>query len=376
MPSPLIIPAHQGPRLVLFAYSHVGACALRYLLERQAPLVAVFTHEDKPGENIWFESVKDLAQAHGLPVYTPGSLSQLKNPTLTQWWHSQLRPDLVLSCYYRHLIPMGLLDVARLGAFNLHGSLLPRYRGRACIHWALIHGETQTGVTLHTMVKAADAGDIVDQEAFDIGPFDDALDVTHRAGEAARTLLARQYEALLAGRAPRRAQDHSQATVFGGRRPEDGRIDWSQTAQGIHNLVRAVTRPFPGAFSDQLVAGQRAYLWRSRPYTDLASLEQAQGPIGQLAKDKAPARSATANGQAQPRSWNSAQTSAAGPAGELQGQRGTQLGPGTTPQPAAPCQAAAPGTLLACSPTALVVAAGQGSVLYVSDYSLEPLTTT
>jgi len=161
------------------------------------------------------------------------------------------------------MIAEEILSVPRLGAFNMHGSLLPKYRGRAPINWAILNGEKQTGMTLHHMVKKADAGDIVDQEAVPIGNEDTAQDVFGKAVKAARLVLERQLDALTAGTAPRHVQDESQATTFGGRKPEDGRIDWTASADSIYNLVRAVTQPYPGAFTE--VDGKKMLVWWAKP---------------------------------------------------------------------------------------------------------------
>ena len=144
------------------------------------------------------------------------------------------------------MISTKILGLAPLGAFNMHGSLLPKYRGRAPINWAVLHGEPRIGMTLHRMVKAPDAGAIVDQEGVDIGPRDTAEQAFRKVLPCARRVLARQIDALLLGPAPETPQDESQATYFGGRKPEDGRIDWTQTSPQIFNLIRAVTDPYPG----------------------------------------------------------------------------------------------------------------------------------
>ncbi|HZZ59157.1 MAG TPA: formyltransferase, partial [Opitutaceae bacterium] len=170
-----------------------------------------------------------------------------------------LRPDLILSVYYRSMIGTKVLALARLGAFNLHGSLLPRYRGRAPINWAVLHGEPRIGMTLHRMVKAPDAGAIVDQEGVDLDPRDTAEQAFRKVLPCARRVLARQIDALLAGTARETLQDEAQATYFGGRTPEDGRIDWTKTSREIFNLIRAVTDPYPGAFTD--IGGSRLMVW-------------------------------------------------------------------------------------------------------------------
>ena len=247
------------PAILVFAYHDVGYECLQALIQNDEYILAVITHKDDPNEEIWFKSVAKLAAKYDIPVHTPESVN---SPD----WIAKIRswaPDLILSFYYRNMIDEEILSVPRLGAFNLHGSLLPKYRGRAPINWAILNGEKQTGMTLHHMVKKADAGDIVDEEAVPIGIEDTAQDVFGKAVKAARLVLERQLDALTAGTAPRRVQDESQATTFGGRKPEDGRIDWTASADSIYNLVRAVTQPYPGAFTE--VGGKKMLIWWAKP---------------------------------------------------------------------------------------------------------------
>lgn len=243
--------------IVVFAYSEVGYSCLKLLLDQGRHVAALFTHEDDSGETQWFRSCAALARERGVPVYTMPP----KDPEMERIV-AEIRPDLILSLYYRNMIPMRVLDHARLGAFNLHGGLLPRYRGRAPLNWAIIHGETETGITLHVMVKEADAGEIVDAEAVSIGPEDTAGEVALRVAPAAVKLITRQIDGLLAGTAPRIKQDESKATYFGARKPEDGRIYWTQSAAQIFNLIRAVAPPFPGAFTE--LKGRRLMVWKAK----------------------------------------------------------------------------------------------------------------
>ncbi len=248
----------EAPRILVFAYSEVGYACLEALIQAKANIVGVVSHLDKPGEHLWFRSVPELARQYHLPLFQPESLKD--------GWHERflaLKPDIILSFYYRNMISPKILALAPLGAFNMHGSLLPKYRGRTSIHWAILNGESQTGATLHHMVKAADAGDILDQEAVPILFEDNALSVTYKVRDAAVRILNRQLPKLLSGTTKAHPQDHSLATVFGGRTPEDGRIDWSQGAMAIYNLIRAVTRPFPGAFTD--IGSKRLHIWKARP---------------------------------------------------------------------------------------------------------------
>ncbi len=250
------------PAILVFAYHDVGYECLDALIQHDEYILAVITHKDDPEEDIWFRSVATLARKYDIPVHSPESV-------YTPDWVERIRswsPDLILSFYYRNMIHEDILSIPRLGAFNMHGSLLPKYRGRSPINWAIIQGEKTTGVTLHHMVKQADAGDIVDQEATPIGREETARDVFGKCVKAARLVLDRQIDALTAGSAPRRAQDESQATYFGGRKPGDGMIDWNQSAEQIYNLVRAVTQPYPGAFT--MVDGRKLLIWWATPLKD------------------------------------------------------------------------------------------------------------
>jgi methionyl-tRNA formyltransferase len=244
-----------APRILFFGYSEVGHDCLSLLLERGDNVVALITHEDSPGEKIWFKTPAAAAGAAGIPVHAP------EKAGAPEWLEriSAMRPDLILSVYYRNMIGAKILGLAPLGAFNMHGSLLPRYRGRAPINWAVLHGEPRIGMTLHRMVREPDAGNIVDQEGVDIGPRDTALQAFRKVLPCARRVLSRQIDALLAGTAPETPQDNSKATYFSGRGPEDGRIDWKQSSLQIFNLVRAVTDPYPGAFTD--IGPARMMVW-------------------------------------------------------------------------------------------------------------------
>jgi methionyl-tRNA formyltransferase len=247
------------PGTVVFAYSEVGHRCLKTLMDLGADIRGVFTYEDDRNENTWFKSVRELALAGGVPVFTPAGLD---DPSAVELVKS-LKPEIVFSFYYRDMIPASILGIPRLGAFNMHGSLLPRYRGRACVNWAIINGETETGATLHWMTQRPDEGDIVDQERVPITENDTALEVMLKVADAAGRVLAESLPLIEAGRAPRIPQDHSKATYFGRRRPEDGLIDWCVPARDVCNLIRAVTRPYPGAFT--FLDGRKVFIWKATP---------------------------------------------------------------------------------------------------------------
>ncbi|OGA34862.1 MAG: formyltransferase [Betaproteobacteria bacterium RIFCSPLOWO2_12_FULL_64_23] len=230
---------------VVFAYHNVGVRCLSVLLDQDVRVSLVVTHRDQPGETIWFDSVEQLARARGLPVITPENAN---DPALVAQIRA-LAPDFLFSFYYRNMLGPELLALPRRGAYNLHGSLLPKYRGRVPVNWAVIMGERETGATLHQMVEKPDAGGIVGQEAVPIGPEDTAAEVFAKVTDTAALVLARALPGLIAGSARITPQDLSKGSYFGGRKPEDGRIDWAKSAQEVHDLVRGVAPPYPGAFT-------------------------------------------------------------------------------------------------------------------------------
>lgn len=248
----------ENNRIVVCAYHNVGCRCLAELLRQGARVEAVFTHEDSPTEEIWFDSVKDLADRHGIPVYTT-DVSSPENISLL----GEINPDFLFSFYYRFMIKKDVLRLPKRGALNMHGSYLPKYRGRVPINWAVINGETETGATLHYMVEKPDAGDIVDQQKVGIGVSDTAFDVFTKVTLAAEEIIARAWPLLREGKAMRTPMDLRRGSYFGGRKPEDGRVHWEKSAVDIHNLVRGVTHPYPGAFS--ILGGKKILIWKTLP---------------------------------------------------------------------------------------------------------------
>jgi len=240
---------------VVFAYHDVGVRSLEVLLAAGYDVKLVFTHEDDPSEGGWFASVAERARLYGIEVVTP-AMKEL--PDYIERLNS-IAPDFIFSFYYRYMIPVPVLETARQGALNLHGSLLPHYRGRAPVNWAVLAGEAETGASLHYMAAKPDAGDLVGQEAVPILPNDTAGEVMNKVAVAGECLLWQLAPKLAAGTAPCSSLDLKAGNYCGRRRPEDGRIDWGQDAWSIHNLVRAVAPPYPGAFCD-LEQGRLALL--------------------------------------------------------------------------------------------------------------------
>lgn len=267
-------------KVVAFAYQEMGAACLETLLSLPGVEVAgVVTHQDDPNEKRWFRSVANMAREKNLPLRVTSDA----NRSETLAWLQGARPDFLFSFYFRQVLKEPLLATSRVAALNMHGSLLPKYRGRAPTNWAVLNGETETGVTLHHMTRKPDAGDIVASARVPIGPDETAHEVFLKQVEAARGLLRESWPGLADGTAPRIPQDHAQATTFGRRRPEDGRIDWSRPAREIHNLVRAVANPFPGAFTS--FRGRRLFIWKAQPIAPIGGGTSFPGRVVACLKD-------------------------------------------------------------------------------------------
>lgn len=249
-------------KTVVFAYHDIGCTGIRALRTAGFEIEAIFTHADNAAEKQFYSSVARTAAELGIPVYAPEDV----NHPLWVERIKEMAPQVIFSFHYRQMLCDAILNSASEGAFNLHASLLPRYRGRAPLNWVLVNGEEETGVTLHRMVKRADAGAIVAQQRVSIDPQDNALTLHHKLCHSTAELLDNSLPGILNGTFTQYEQDESQASVVGRRTPEDGRIDWHQPAARLHNLVRAVTDPWPGAFS--FVGAGKFIIWQSAVRND------------------------------------------------------------------------------------------------------------
>ena len=254
-------------RAVVFAYHTIGCRGLEALLKHGYEIVGVCTHPDDPAENTWFDSVAERAAQHGIPVFAPEDI----NHRLWVAKLAALKPDILFSFYYRHLIRPEILSIPKLGCLNLHGSLLPAYRGRCPVNWVLVNGEKETGVTLHYMTPKPDDGDIVGQKRVAIDDDDTALTLHAKSAEATSQLLDELLPQIRESRAPRTPQNPALVSYHGGRKPADGEIDWSKDATEVRNLVRAVTRPYPGAFS--FTGDRKCLVWSATLVADEEGLK-------------------------------------------------------------------------------------------------------
>jgi methionyl-tRNA formyltransferase len=242
---------------VLFLGNHtVGVRALE-AISQMAEVAGVVAHPPDPEDGARYESVYQFAVARNWPLVR--GRAQDAN---TQAFVEQSQPDLLWITDYRYLLSKSLISLARLGAVNLHPSLLPKYRGRASINWALLHGETTLGLTAHFVDEGMDSGDLIAQMEYPITEDQDVGDCLRILYPLYGQLTREVLGYFLSGRVPRTPQDHSKATVYPRRRPEDGAIDWTRPSRDIVNLVRAVAAPYPGAFTT--LQGSKLMLWKAQ----------------------------------------------------------------------------------------------------------------
>jgi len=220
---------------ILFAYHEIGAAALEAMLRNNIDVVAIFTHRDDPAEGGWFRSVARLAADHGIPVHAPDD----PNHPL---WTDQIRdlsPDAIFSSHYRQMIGSQILYICPGRCYNIHASMLPKYRGRCPINWVLVNGETETGVTLHHMTAEADAGDIIAQQSASIADDDTAATLTATLVSATGTMLAAALDPMASNTAPSTPQDGSMARTSPGGGAEAG------LSVGLASAPPTITRVEP-----------------------------------------------------------------------------------------------------------------------------------
>ncbi len=244
--------------IVVLAHLELGTRCTRWLLDAGEAVRLVYTRPEPPPEERWWESVADLARSRGIPVKVVESLEAPSEEAVIR----AAAPDFLFSFSFDGAIPRRVLEIPTKGALGMHASLLPAFRGGSPVNWAILKGAPATGASLHYLSGGADPGDLVDQEQVPIGPDDDALTVTKAVTLAALTVLSRSWPRLKEGKAARIPLDLSKGFSFEAWRPEEGLVEWVRPAQEVHDLVRAVTHPWPGAFTD--LFGPRVTIWNTR----------------------------------------------------------------------------------------------------------------
>lgn len=233
-----------------------GIPVLRRLLERKEPVVAVLTlRPEFAGRKSGAADYASLCAEYRVPLYEIKNVNDEEAVKLLQ----SLALDLLFVIGWTQILRAAALRTARLGVIGAHASLLPHNRGRAPVNWALIRGEKQTGNSLMWLAEDVDGGDLIDQTVIPITAYDTCHTLYERVAESNQKMILAALEKIKAGQRPGRPQPHSDEPLLPGRKPEDGLLDWSQTSEQVYNFVRALTRPYPGAFS--WLDGQRWRIW-------------------------------------------------------------------------------------------------------------------
>jgi methionyl-tRNA formyltransferase len=270
-------------RIVYLGNQRLGCRCLEHLISQQEDVCGVFALPEDYWKTVsgtdegtaWFPSVARVAESAGITVLQPADINA---PPVLETIRA-LKPDVLFSVSWDQMLGEELLAIPARGCINMHDSLLPRHRGHAPINWAIIHGDRETGMTMHYMEAKADTGDIIAQKRVPIHFEDRAIDVFDRVVAAGVELFREMLPLIRSGRTPRTPQDPARGCYGPRRRPSDGWIDWNRGAVQTHNFVRALTRPYPGAFS--FLEGRKLFIWKGRP---AAGLPQGRAP-GEMVLD-------------------------------------------------------------------------------------------
>jgi methionyl-tRNA formyltransferase len=276
-----------GKRVIFVGTVHEAVPALGVLLDSEADIAEVVTlPAERAASTSGFVDLEPLARVHGVEVRRCADINSVDSVQHVR----ELRADLMVVTGWTRLLSAELLSLLPRGVVGFHASLLPRYRGRAPVNWAILRGEARTGNTMMYLDAGTDTGDIIDQQAVPIGPDDTCATVYAKVGEAGADMLRRHLPALLDGTAPRRPQDPADGPPLPKRTPGMGITDWNRPAHAVHDWIRALTWPYPGAFG--FLAGRKIMLWTSA--LDSIAAGGAAGEV--LGWDADGVRVATADG--------------------------------------------------------------------------------
>jgi methionyl-tRNA formyltransferase len=254
--NPLLGGGPVNGRVIFVGTVHEAVPAFGALLDSGADVVEVVTLPvERSAGTSGFVDLEPLARAHSITVRRCADINSAESVRHA----TELRPDLMVVAGWTRLLSAELLSVPPRGVIGFHASLLPHFRGRAPVNWAILRGEAVTGNTMMYLNAGTDTGDIIDQQTVPILPDDTCATVYARVGEAGAEMLRRQLPALLDGTAPRRPQDAGDGSLLPKRTPEMGITDWNRPARVVHDWIRALTSPYPGAFT--FVAGRKLMLW-------------------------------------------------------------------------------------------------------------------
>ena len=266
-------------RIVFMGTPDFAVPSLEALLKSDDPIVGIVTQPDRPkgrGQRLFPSPVKVVAQREGIPLLQPMKMKDPKFMTELSAW----KPDVIVVAAFGRILPPSILSLPPGGCINVHGSLLPKYRGAGPLQWALINGETETGITTMLMDEGMDTGAMLLQEAITIGSEDTAGTLSPRLADLGGRLLVETLTRLKTGTLTPRPQDHDKATLAPLLKKEDGIINWTMPATSIANRIRGLT-PWPGAYTFSKM--NRWTISRASVLDEATTLDPGQ--ITALAKD-------------------------------------------------------------------------------------------
>lgn len=236
--------------------------ALKALLDQQAQIVGVFTIDETLCSQVSdFATFDDLVEGKNIPIFKG---RDIHDPEAIQKLNS-LQPDLIYVIGWSWMIKKEVLEIPKKALIGLHPTLLPQGRGRAPIPWTILKGLSKSGVTLFYLTEKPDAGNIIKQDVFNIDQGETATTLYQKVCNSTYTLVSKTVSSIAAGQEETIKQDETKATYWTKRKPEDGKICWEETTCSIDTLIRAVTHPYPGAFS--FCDGKKVFIWGARPVT-------------------------------------------------------------------------------------------------------------
>lgn len=267
--------------IVVLCATNRGYQFLERLLELGAEhRFTVFSFREDPWEPAFLDDIQLLSQSHKITFYESRNVSHKK---WDSFWDTD-DVDLMFMVSWRYLVPPRIYERAKLGSYVFHDSLLPKYRGFAPTLWAMINGETETGVTLFEVVEEVDAGDIIDQDRVPITTDDTIATLVEKVTQTYLKLITKNFDTLITGTAIATPQNHEKATFTCKWTPDDSRIDWSKSSQEIYNLIRASTKPYPGAFC--YVDGKKLTIWSAELQTHPREyVARVHGRVAEIYKD-------------------------------------------------------------------------------------------
>lgn len=250
-------------RIIFFGCTKLSKNILESLIEEEFNITAIFSipkkfkisYNENRVKNINYASLSSHAQSLGIPFYEVDSVEGKRMGDYKDII-DQLKPDVIIAIGWYYMVPKEIRDIPKEGVWGIHASLLPNYAGGAPLVWAIINGETETGVTLFRMESGVDDGDIISQEKLKISDTDTIKTMLEKTSSVSKKIIIKQLKKNIVNYTP---QDKSKIKIFPQRSSEDGEIDWSWDKTKILNFVRAQTRPYPGAYT--ILNNKKIILW-------------------------------------------------------------------------------------------------------------------